>query len=889
MFHISSDEKQPSDVTYVDLTSDQTITGVKTVALELSFEKGAYISQDDKTFTLPATEGMIASISTEAGNEVVDLTSEQTITGVKTISNKLQLAAGAGFDQSGQIFKFPSSGGIIATLRQAPGNEVVDTKSNQIVLGNKKFLNNITLDKGIVQSNKTFSLPPTSGVLAVIPEGESNGIVDLTSKQSIQGVKTINKKLDFDKDATISQDGKEFTFPSESGQLALVPSGPSEYVDLDSEQTIVGVKTIAKTLAFSDDATLTKGSLLFELPTASGKLAIVPQGVNNDLVDLNSIQSIAGQKTFNSNLTLGFGTGISQGMNVYTMPATSGTLATVAVGPGNAYVDLTSDQLVTGVKTIDKSLSFSEEGIITQGEKKFTLPATSGTLAIVGDFVDLTSDQTVDGVKIFSKELGIAKDATISQEEKKFTLPSESGQLVIKPEGDNAFVDLTSDQLVSGVKTIDKSLSFSEEGVITQGDKKFTLPATSGKLAVNPEGDDNAYVDLKSEQTIGGKKTFADLVVEKLSQDDKTFTLPSTSGKLALAAEGNDNAYVDLTSEQTIAGKKTFTSDITLRSGVNINQESNVFVLPPAGGMLVAVPPDTQLVDTTSAQTITGIKTINSTIVLGPDAGLSQGVNTFNMPSSSGIIALVPAGTGNGICDILSNQTIIGQKTMNSNLKFAPGISIVQGSATFKFPPLGGTIAMSPLIPNVFYGLRSGQNITTGDRNTSVGYESMMNLTTGTDNVIIGHLSGSAYIEAESNNVLIKNDGVVGDVNTIRIGSPSNSSCFISGIHGTNSTDDAIPVVVDAMGKLGMIVSSERYRTDIVPAKQYDIRNLQVFNFKNKNQPDKECVGLIAEQVAQVIPELVIYDRDGLPLTIKYLDLIPMLVQQVQELLKVKQ
>jgi hypothetical protein len=42
-------------------------------------------------------------------------------------------------------------------------------------------------------------------------------------------------------------------------------------------------------------------------------------------------------------------------------------------------------------------------------------------------------------------------------------------------------------------------------------------------------------------------------------------------------------------------------------------------------------------------------------------------------------------------------------------------------------------------------------------------------------------------------------------------------------------------------------------------------------------------VGLIAEEVEEVLPELVMYDKDGEILTVRYLDLIPILLQKVQE------
>jgi hypothetical protein len=50
-----------------------------------------------------------------------------------------------------------------------------------------------------------------------------------------------------------------------------------------------------------------------------------------------------------------------------------------------------------------------------------------------------------------------------------------------------------------------------------------------------------------------------------------------------------------------------------------------------------------------------------------------------------------------------------------------------------------------------------------------------------------------------------------------------------------------------------------------------------------KTHPDIEQVGLIAEEVEEQIPELVVRDDDGLIQTVKYLDLIPILLQKIQQ------
>lgn len=81
-------------------------------------------------------------------------------------------------------------------------------------------------------------------------------------------------------------------------------------------------------------------------------------------------------------------------------------------------------------------------------------------------------------------------------------------------------------------------------------------------------------------------------------------------------------------------------------------------------------------------------------------------------------------------------------------------------------------------------------------------------------------------------------------------------------------------------------VSSRRFKTDIVDAKDYgnDVERLRIVNFRYIGSTDIS-VGLIAEEVQNIIPELVVYDSEtGLPRTVQYTMLIPILVQTVQRM-----
>jgi hypothetical protein len=96
-------------------------------------------------------------------------------------------------------------------------------------------------------------------------------------------------------------------------------------------------------------------------------------------------------------------------------------------------------------------------------------------------------------------------------------------------------------------------------------------------------------------------------------------------------------------------------------------------------------------------------------------------------------------------------------------------------------------------------------------------------------------------------------------------------------------------VFVDANGQLGTISSSRRYKEGIEPMAEASDRLLQLrpvqFRYKKANVLGKKPIqyGLIAEEVAEVLPELVVMNKDGQPETVAYHLLPAMLLNELQK------
>jgi hypothetical protein len=94
--------------------------------------------------------------------------------------------------------------------------------------------------------------------------------------------------------------------------------------------------------------------------------------------------------------------------------------------------------------------------------------------------------------------------------------------------------------------------------------------------------------------------------------------------------------------------------------------------------------------------------------------------------------------------------------------------------------------ALTTGINNVCLGCSVCQILTTGDNNCCIGFDALTFLLTGDRNIAIGTLAGSAYVAAESDNICLGNSGVLGDANTIRLGTDGNGAgqqdtCYIAG------------------------------------------------------------------------------------------------------------
>ena len=176
----------------------------------------------------------------------------------------------------------------------------------------------------------------------------------------------------------------------------------------------------------------------------------------------------------------------------------------------------------------------------------------------------------------------------------------------------------------------------------------------------------------------------------------------------------------------------------------------------------------------------------------------------------------------------------------------------------------------------------------TGPFNTAIGAGALWSSTSGTNNIALGWHAGY-HIGEGGFNIAIGNGGDPFDHNTVRIGNANHHRTFVAGVQGVmTGINDAVTVVIDSNGQLGTISSSARYKEYVNDMGKTSERLLRLrpvtFQYKEAyaggEKPQE--FGLIAEEVAQIFPELVVFNKDNQPETVKYRLLSSLLLNELQ-------
>ena len=226
--------------------------------------------------------------------------------------------------------------------------------------------------------------------------------------------------------------------------------------------------------------------------------------------------------------------------------------------------------------------------------------------------------------------------------------------------------------------------------------------------------------------------------------------------------------------------------------------------------------------------------------------------------------------------DTGNDNTAIGLKALVSNQ--TGSMNVAAGLDALEFNTSGSN--------NVATGYQALESNTSGVNNTAIGYQALLSSTSGNGNVAVGVQAGE-NVSGGSNNLEISNVGTSGDNNTIRIGNSSHTAFFAGGIYGI--APGGVGVVISSSGQLGAPTSSRRYKEEIhdMGDSSRGLMDLRPVTFRYRKAAEDGSkplqFGLIAEEVADVYPELVVYNKDGQPDAVQYQMLPAMLLNEMQK------
>jgi hypothetical protein len=243
-----------------------------------------------------------------------------------------------------------------------------------------------------------------------------------------------------------------------------------------------------------------------------------------------------------------------------------------------------------------------------------------------------------------------------------------------------------------------------------------------------------------------------------------------------------------------------------------------------------------------------------------------------------------------------SNNTAMGESALAANTSginsTAVGSLALTGSTGNHNTAMGHSALLANNIgeSNTAIGAFALDANTFGNSNTAIGSNALGANTTGVNNIALGSGAG-LFVATGNSNIFIGNQGVNGDTATIKIGTQATQTkTFIAGIGGTAiSADNDATVLIDTVtGQLGTQLSSRRYKEDIQPMADASAALLKLrpvtFRYKQPYADGGKPIqyGLIAEEVAEVLPDLAVFNKDGTPETVKYHLLPSLLLNEYQ-------
>ena len=358
-----------------------------------------------------------------------------------------------------------------------------------------------------------------------------------------------------------------------------------------------------------------------------------------------------------------------------------------------------------------------------------------------------------------------------------------------------------------------------------------------------------------------------------VSADSAATATAATTAK-AVAADGVDSIAIknnavtaakiasgQVVKSLTIAGNALY-DNVTIEAGDNVK-------ITPAGQTLT--------IAAAGGQAVTRLNGLDGAVTLSGDADIA-------VTAGSGTISLSTSATSQNTPGTIVKRNASGSISGSAILFGGNMVLHAFGVENFFGGVSAGAYTSSTATGNVGFGYRAISANSDGNYNTAIGWGALSSQTSGDNNIAIG-VGAGRFIKTGRDNIYIGNTGLDGDSDVIRIGDPQkHQSASIAGIY-SHSLAVGVPVYVVESGQLGTMPSSKKYKQDVEnmdDASDVLLRLRPVrFRYNADIDPTGSAqFGLIAEDVNEVAPDLVVRDEEHGVYTVRYQAVDSMLLNE---------